>query len=249
VPGSAGRRTMRSRLRHLVAGAMFVLSLTAMAGPQVVMAQTKPQPEAAVPSKNPAAPVLGVETPAYLDQVVNSAEYVVGPGDRLFINVWGERPEHLEVTITPEATLIVPAVGEIDVRGLRLDSVKAAVQGMMTPLYPRARLSVTLAEVRRFRVTVTGEVETPGLHIVTANTRASEVLDAAGLKDEAARRQVRLQRSDTTVMVDLAAFERLGLRQANPYLAEGDVLIVPPHDPRWGTVEVSGSVRAPGRFG
>lgn len=187
--------------------------------------------------------------PAYLDQVIEPSEYKVGPGDIILIHIWSERPEQHEIKITPEATLIIPSAGELDVEGMTLDQMKQAATERLREYYPRTPISVTLGEVRHFRVTVTGAVEKPGLHVVTANTRASEVLDMAGLTDDAARRQVRLERRDTTINVDLAAFERLGIRSANPYLSEGDVLVAPPVDPRWGTVRVEGAVVLPGEFG
>ncbi|MEW5702869.1 MAG: SLBB domain-containing protein [Candidatus Zixiibacteriota bacterium] len=205
----------------------------------------------AVPVGKPAeepGPTIAPEMPAYLDQVVDPAEYTVGPGDKLLINVWSERPDQFAVAITPEATVIVPNVGEIGVKGMTLKGVKEAVIAQLQAFFPRADISVTLTEVRRFRVTVTGAVKRPGLHIVTANTRASEVLETAGLRDDGSWREIRLQRRDTTIIVDLGAFERLGLREANPYLAEGDVLVASPRDPRWGTVEIFGSVNKPDRF-
>lgn len=192
---------------------------------------------------------MGSIAPAYLDQVIEPDEYRVGPGDVIFVNIWTSRPEQYEVEITPEATFIVPGVGDLNVYGMTLTELKAAAIAKLREFYRQTPISVTLGKVRRFRVTVTGAVEVPGLHIVTANTRASEVLEVAGLRDDATRRQVRLERRDTTLLVDLAAFERLGLREANPYLYEGDVLIAPPVDSRWGNVQIEGAVNLPGRFG
>lgn len=187
--------------------------------------------------------------PAYLDQVIEPDDYRVGPGDVIFVDIWTTRPEHYEIEITPEAIFIVPGVGELSVKRMTLTELKTATIERLRDYYSKTPISVTLAKVRRFRVTVTGAVDRPGLHIVTANTRASEVLEAAGLQSEAASRQVRLERADTTIQVDLAAFERLGLREANPYLYEGDVLVAPPIDSRWGNVQVEGAVNLAGTFG
>lgn len=187
--------------------------------------------------------------PAYLDQIIEPDDYRVGPGDVIFVNIWTARPEQHEIEITPEATFIIPGVGDISVKGMTLTELKTATIARLRDYYSKTPISVTLARVRRFRVTVTGAVERPGLHVVTANTRASEVLEVAGLTSDAASRQVRLQRADTTIQVDLAAFERLGLREANPYLYEGDVLVAPPIDSRWGNVQIEGAVNLAGTFG
>lgn len=222
----------------------------------VASAQLRPQtaaPPAAGTARTPAVPekttASDVLAPAYLDQVIDPDDYHVGPGDVVLINIWSSRPEQFRIEISPEATFIIPGVGELNVEGLTLTQLKEAAIARLRRYYEQTPISVTLAAVRRFRVTVTGAVKKPGLHIVTANTRASEVLDMAGLEDDAARRQVRLERRDTTMLVDLAAFERLGIRDANPYLAEGDVLIAPPLDNRWGNVRIEGAVNLPGTFG
>ncbi len=222
-------------------------------------AQSRPQPPTSTATStdpNPASQIptqgavgVGAVAPAYLDQVIGPDEYRVGPGDIILVNIWTARPEQYEVEITPEASFIVPGVGDLNVQGMTLTELKAAAISRLREFYRQTPISITLGKVRRFRVTVTGAVEHPGLHVVTANTRASEVLDMAGLKDDATRRQVRLERRDTTLLVDLAAFERLGLREANPYLYEGDVLVAPPVDSRWGNVQIQGAVNLPAKFG
>ena len=238
---------------HLRACSLTV-ALLFLATSAEVPAQSSPQLPAGTnvltsgAAPNQAALAAGL-TPAYLDQVIDPDEYKVGPGDVILVNIWSARPEQYEIEITPEATLIIPGVGDLSVRGISLTELKATAIAHLRDFYPRTPISVTLGKVRRFRVTVTGAVARPGLHVVTANTRASEVLDMAGLNDDAARRQVRLERRDTTLLVDLAAFERLGLREANPYLYEGDVLVAPPIDRRWGTVRIDGAVNLPGEFG
>lgn len=190
-----------------------------------------------------------VLAPAFLDQVIEPDDYRVGPGDVVLVNIWTARPEQYEIEITPEASFIVPGVGDLSVKGMTLTELKTAAIARLRTFYSNTPISITLGKVRRFRVTVTGAVDRPGLHVVTANTRASEVLEMAGLKSESASRQVRLERADTTIQVDLAAFERLGLREANPYLYEGDVLIAPPVDARWGNVQIEGAVNLAGTFG
>jgi protein involved in polysaccharide export with SLBB domain len=238
-----------------------ILSVVLLGFSTVGTAQTgslqspRPKTQAQSPDSKPAArptaaePSTAVPAPAYLDQVIDAAEYRVGPGDMILVNIWSDRPEQYEVKITPEAMLIIPGVGEMSARNMTLAELKTAAIARLREFYPRNPITITLGDVRRFRVSVTGAVEKPGLHVVTANTRASEVLDLAGLMDDAARRQVRLERGDTTINVDLAAFERLGIRSANPYLSEGDVLVVPPVDNRWGNVRVDGGVAIPGVFG
>lgn len=209
-------------------------------------------------ASNPEAPVVNViaepekkpktELNTYLDRVVNSDEYHVGPGDRIAITVIGTTPESFDLTITPEATLVVPTVGVIDLNGLTLTEAKSRLMDVLHEYYPNASPSVSLVEVRRFRVSVVGAVENPGLVTVTASTRASEAIEHAVLRDDAGRRAVRLIRGDDTLRVDLVAFENIGKLESNPYVIEGDVIQVPAVTMRWGIVDISGAVVTAGRF-
>ncbi len=231
-----------------------VLAISALAvstcflSPTGIRAQGKPDAETPILNviSEPEKPKPEINT--YLDRVVDGDEYRVGPGDRIAISIIGPAPENFDLAITPEATLVVPTVGVIDVRGLTLSEAKARVMKILDEYYPKASPSVSLLQVRHFRVTVVGAVENPGLVTVTASTRASEAIKNAELRSDAGTRSIKLIREGDTLGVDLIAFENVGRLELNPYLLEGDVVRVPAVNNRWGVVDISGAVVAPGRF-
>jgi protein involved in polysaccharide export with SLBB domain len=186
--------------------------------------------------------------PVFLDRVIDAADYLVGPGDKFRITIVGEVPTTMDIIVSPEATVVLPVTGAESVRGKTLTQVRDDLTRILRGFYPKGGATVSLVEVRRFRVTVSGAVRNPGLYVASANTRASEVLSAAGMDDRAAKRGLRLLRGEEILTVDLVAFDRLGRRAANPYLTEGDVINVPAKDARWGMIEVVGAVNGAGRF-
>jgi len=233
----------RQRTRVVAVIMLSLFCTTTLAPPalaQIPMPSdaTKPDSENETVPRRETAP----EMRAYLDQVVDPVEYRVGPGDVLAINIWTERPQQYSVMITPEATVIVPTIGEISVSEMTLAQLKSAVIERLRSYYSKANATVTLTEIRRFRVAVSGAVNIPGLYVVSANTRASEALTTAGLSATARRRGIELRRRGGQRLVDLDAFERRGFLQANPYLTEGDVLFVPSRDIQFSTISVSGAV-------
>jgi protein involved in polysaccharide export with SLBB domain len=241
------RQAPRDRIRSLLqAGLVSLIALW----PFPATAQVLNAGDAAEAVIHELSPVVTTTplTPAYLDQVVDPGVYLIGPGDRLAINTWGEQPQSFTVTVTPEATLIIPTIGEVSTAGMTLTALKNDVLKRLRRLYPGTTASVTLTEVRRFRVSVSGAVGNPGLHVVTANTRVSEVIKRTGLGPQARRRGIRLMRRGEILHVDLDRFERLGDRSGNPYLAEGDIVVVPTVDPFWGRVSIDGAVLATGSF-
>jgi protein involved in polysaccharide export with SLBB domain len=228
---------------------IFALGLIVAFCGSPVWAQTK-----ATESEEPTtAEIMGLqreepELPPYLDRVVDSDEYYVGPSDRLLINIAGTSPTSFELTISPEATLVFPSIGLVDLRGLTLTEAKHRIIRFLKDFYPKAAMTVTLLEIRRFRVPVVGAVADPGLKTATASTRASELIALAEPQERSSRRGIRLLRGTDTLPVDLARFERLGDRDVNPYVIEGDILQVPVADSLWGWITLSGAVRSPGRL-
>ncbi|MBD3297726.1 MAG: hypothetical protein GF341_03645 [candidate division Zixibacteria bacterium] len=207
--------------------------------PVIIIEEPQPEPEPKAPS---------LEGPAYLDRVVDRTRYIVGPGDRLGIGIAGQTPSTIDVTVNPEGNVFIPAIGPVSVAKLSLAEAKTAIVQFLREYYPNSEVSVSLLEVRRFRVAVSGAVTRAGLQTVTANTRASEAIELAGLAPNASQRGVHLIREDDTIRVDLAAFSRLGDQSSNPYIREGDILVVPVHDRRWGNVRISGAVKEPKEF-
>ena len=72
--------------------------------------------------RNIPSPTSGPLLPAPMSGPVDPAEYIVGPGDNLQINLSGGVTRSWEVTVSPEGTLFLPSVGSITVTGPVLGS-------------------------------------------------------------------------------------------------------------------------------
>ncbi|MCI0512884.1 SLBB domain-containing protein [candidate division KSB1 bacterium] len=126
---------------------------------------------------------LKKQLPQEIDALESKLEpelYQVGPGDLFLINIWGANSNEFETRITPEQKLILPGVGEIDLAHYSLQQAKTAIQDFVLKRYLNTQVSVALIGIRKFRVHVTGAVNQPGSVIVNANTRVSDVIEAAG---------------------------------------------------------------------
>ncbi|GAB4320159.1 MAG: hypothetical protein Kow0074_10250 [Candidatus Zixiibacteriota bacterium] len=227
---------------------LAVFVLTAVDGYAQKQATSKGEPVIVIEEPEPQPKPSALEGPAYLDRIVDRMEYVVGPGDRLGIGIAGQTPSTIDVTVNPEGNVFIPSIGPVYVAKMSLADAKTTIARFLKGYYPNSEVSISLLEVRRFRVAVSGAVQRAGLQTVTANTRASEAIDLAGIAPNAAQRSVHLVRDNDTIRVDLTAFSRLGDQSANPYLREGDILVVPVHTSRWGNVRVSGAVKEPREF-
>jgi protein involved in polysaccharide export with SLBB domain len=182
-----------------------------------------------------------------LESNVDPRIYVVGPGDKLVLNLWGEMAESVPLEVTPEGTVLVPYIGEVMVGKLTLAQAKERIIDRVGYHYRGKNVSVTLSGVRRFRVFVTGAVQVPGTYTATAVDRVSMLVDlAGGFLPEASQRNIEVKRSDsTTVAADLLRFTIIGDLADNPFVQDGDVVAVPA---RIDSVGIFGAVSAEGYY-
>lgn len=182
-----------------------------------------------------------------LDAPINRATYALGPGDVVDVAVFGAASLLYTLSVTPEGTLVIPEVGVARVLGLNLDQAQSRVRGLVNALYRDVDVTVTLSQVRSFKVFVLGDVSNPGVREANSATRVSEVvnLNPRGGTVRLRRNVVLRRTSGDTVPVDLARFALLGDLSANPTLREGDALVVPSVEE---TVTVNGRVEFPGVY-
>jgi protein involved in polysaccharide export with SLBB domain len=187
-------------------------------------------------------------SPDLLETVVDPETYVLGPQDLLVVQlILGEsRVEQLPVL--PEGVVIVPNVGAVHAAGLTLAAFRKRLQNAVGERYRSFELYCHLAKPRQFRVYVTGEVREPGVLAARASDRVSDAIErAGGLAEGGSKRdiEVRDAAGQLIARADLAAFERRGRLDANPFLAAGNVLFVAS---RRRSVQIEGAVASPGDY-
>jgi len=185
-----------------------------------------------------------------LEKNIDPEEYVVGAGDVLSIDLWGEVNYSCQLQITPEGNLLIPRVGSVEISGKSLREAKKIIQEAIMTSYKNVRVTVTLVGLRRFKVTVAGVVSAPGIYSVFANTRISEVIALAGgfLENSSLRNIVVTHSNGTLSKADVFRFWRIGDRIRNPYVLGGDLVVVPAREININTVGIYGAVKSPGEF-
>lgn len=204
------------------------------------------------------------KSPIPMDSPVNAEEYLVGPGDILSINVWSSSPKEHVLTVTPEATLLIPNVGLVNVKGLTLSEAKERVAEKMRRFYSNAEISTTLLTPRKVVVQVTGNVVNEGAYEMYSVQRVSQLIAQANLPrtgqatskkfeedlqtatQTASNRGIVLKRKDGSPRkVDLVRYEITGDGAFDPYLNEGDVVFIPERQPISKSIGVfGGTVRS-----
>ncbi|MBC8229730.1 SLBB domain-containing protein [bacterium] len=183
-------------------------------------------------------------------------EYTVGPGDTLFIVVWGEESLSGIVYVGPDGTISMPApVGILNVSGLTVTQIQNLLTRRLSEYLKNPRITVSIRAFEGFPVHIIGQVKAPTYYKVIDNTTLQELITSAGGMTELADlKHVRLFRTDKEgeiqeEEIDFSLFVKQNDLSANPILKENDVVFIPriSRSERAKTlVTVLGSVAKPG---
>lgn len=184
--------------------------------------------------------------PSDLYASVAPDDYRLGTGDNLIVNLWGRVDLDLRLTIDRTGQVFIPKAGALTLAGMTLAEGREAIRTKLGTVYSDFELSVTLGQLRTFRVFVFGEVRRPGAYTVMGTATLIDALYRSGGPNERGTlRRVRVVREGRTLTVDLYDFLLTGRRNDDPRLQSGDAVFVDVVGPR---AVARGRVKRPGIY-
>lgn len=106
--------------------------------------------------------------------------YVIGPDDVLDVSVWGNTEVSRTVPVRPDGRISLPLLNDIQAAGLTPMQLREAVTKALTPYIPEPAVSVLVREIHSFKVSVIGQVKTPGRYELKDRATMLDVLALAG---------------------------------------------------------------------
>ena len=170
--------------------------------------------------------------------------YVLGPGDVLFIDVYGASQKSEEVTVSPDGYVVIEDFGPIQVSGLTVEQASARVRSQLGARYSSSKIRLSLGQTRTITVNVMGEVKTPGSYTLSAFATVFHALYMAGGPNEIGTlRNIKVYRNNRLVTtVDVYDYILNGKLSGNIRLADNDVITVGTYD---CLVNITGKVKRP----
>jgi protein involved in polysaccharide export with SLBB domain len=172
------------------------------------------------------------------------AEYVLGPGDTLQVQLIGNTKGRYALVVGRDGRINFPDLGPIPVSGLRFEELRATLKQRVEEQMIGTQVSVSMGELRSIRVFVLGDAETPGSYTVSGlSTITNALFVSGGVKKIGSLRNVQLKRAGRTVLtLDLYDLLIHGDTSKDARLLPGDVIFVPPVG---AMVGLAGEVRRP----
>lgn len=158
-----------------------------------------------------------------------SADYVLGMGDQVRLNLFGSATQEFPVSVDGRGTLVIPGVGRVSVAGLSLDKARAAVEAKVREVFSRTTVDLSVTKLREVRVFVLGEVYAPGGYLVPSLGSLINVLGlAGGPAPTGSFRDIRVLRGGKVIhSVDLYPLRADGIGNFNFGFQNGDTIFVP----------------------
>jgi polysaccharide export outer membrane protein len=195
-----------------MSGTLFVLILLASPG--------GPDPSASA-SRTPASARLE-EMPVYR----------IGPEDMLQVSVWSNEALSRIAPVRPDGRISLPLLNDVQAAGLTPMELREELARRLAEYVPSPEVSVSVTEVRSFKVSVMGAVAKPGRYELRSWATVIDVLAMAeGFTPFAARSRIVVLRSGgkrvERIPFDYDKVASGGGSQANFYVRPSDIVLVP----------------------
>ena len=129
--------------------------------------------------------------------------YILGPGDKLFIDIYGQSEAYYQIEINPEGSIILENFGPIHLSGLTVKNATKRIEKRLSKVYlgisgdkKNTFVNVSVGKSRNIKVNIVGEVEVPGSYTLSAfNTVYNALYVAGGITEKATLRDIKVFRN------------------------------------------------------
>ena len=170
--------------------------------------------------------------------------YVLGPGDVVRVQLFGNQNETLNLSVTRDGSVNFPKLGPIQVAGLSVDDARAVIDRRVSKELIGVQTNITLGPLRGMQVFLLGDARQPGAYAVSGlATITNALLAGGGIATTGSLRKIELKRAGRTVQrIDLYDFLLRGDSSRDVRLQAGDAVFIPAVGPR---ISVAGAVTRP----
>ena len=176
--------------------------------------------------------------------IATPQNYRLGPGDAVFIDIYGASQKTIESTVSPDGTVTIEGYGPVNVAGMTVSQANAHLRSTLGSRYSSSQIKLTVGQTRTIMVNVMGEVKMPGTYTLSAFATVFHALYmAGGTNDLGTLRNIKVFRNNKLVtVVDIYDYMLNGKLTGNVRLADNDVIVVGPYD---CLVNITGKVKRP----
>jgi len=184
------------------------------------------------------------DTFAPVDNIAVTPDYLIGPGDEIVINGWGQIDIAVRAIVNRNGAIDLPKVGTVNVAGVRYQDLQSHIKAAIGRVFRNFNLNVTLGKLRSVQVFVVGQAKQPGVYTVSSlSTLVNTLFASGGPSMKGSLRHIQIKRNGN-IVTELDMYDLLlkGDKTKDVPLLTGDVIYIPPVGQ---LVAIAGSVNNP----
>lgn len=172
------------------------------------------------------------------------ANYCLGAGDLVVIDIWGASQQTFEGTISPDGVVVIDGVGPIKLAGQTVKQATQTVKSRLSNYYSDCSFSLSVGDTRSIQVQVVGDVMVPGTYTLSSLSSAFNALYAAGgINEIGTLRDIKVYRGGRQVAtIDVYDYLLNGNQNGDIRLQDNDIVQVGPYE---CLVNVRGKIKRP----
>ncbi len=176
--------------------------------------------------------------------IATPENYRLGPGDAVYIDIYGASQKTIESTVSPDGSVVIEGFGPVYVAGMTVSQANSTIRKKLGSRYQSSDLRLTVGETRSIMVNVVGDVKLPGTYTLSAFASVFHALYmAGGVTDLGTLRNVKIYRNGQLLsVVDVYEYLQNGRLSGNVRLNDNDMVLVGTYD---CLVNVTGKVKRP----
>ncbi|TOJ75086.1 OtnA protein [Vibrio parahaemolyticus] len=181
---------------------------------------------------------------APLSDVPVPANYTVGAGDEIIVQLFGKENETYRLRVNRAGTINFPSLGPVNVAGMHFSDVRNSLTQRVKEQMIGVRSDISLGELRTMQVFVMGDAYKPGAYAVSALTTISQAIYySGGFGESGALRDIQLKR-DGKIIRKLDMYDLLlkGDASNDVRLLPDDVVLIGSVN---DTVSIEGEINRP----
>lgn len=228
------------------------LSALPLVAQQAAGPSASPAQAAAQPQNQPATPQLKLSPEKQLQKFEPAIdeEYTLGAGDEITLDFPGRPELSRKYVVGPDGRITLPIAGPIMVANLTRAAAAKAIVDALSADYSNLTVTVSIDKYGSNRVTVLGNVKTPGVYYFDNTPTLLDAVSRGGLestptnKDGLPDRVMIYRGNDQVMEVNLRSLLHSGNAMADVRLRRNDIVFVPSQADQF--VTVLGEVKNPG---
>jgi len=192
---------------------------------------------------------------AFFDNLPAPSDYKLGPGDELYLTIWGEINIQTTLLINKDGLIYYDSIGFINLSNKTINEAESILKEELSRIYATindpnnsTRVRLSLGELKSINVYFSGHSKNPGINLIHPFADAFTAIgQAGGLHLDGSLRNIELIRNGEVISkIDFYSFFSDGKNNfANIRILDGDVIHIPTIINR---VEIDGEVVTPGFY-